>query len=193
MLSLTFAVTLVAELVLGALLIVSWVDPSRRVWPPPGRDSWQYRLVWLLTDVTAVGLIAMGILDWNTFGLDHWLRLPIGAGLGLAGLALALWGIRTLGIHRTSGLKDALVQAGPYQFTRNPQYVGDIGLLLGWAILCNSLLTWIVSVLAAAWFALAPFTEEPWLREQYGQAYDTYRRRVSRYLGLSPPAQGSET
>jgi protein-S-isoprenylcysteine O-methyltransferase Ste14 len=183
MLGLVFVVTLTAGLLLGALLIVSWTDPSRRVWPPPGRDSWQYRLVWGLTDVAAVGIVAVGILDWNTFGLDHWLRLPFGGGLVLAGLALALWGVRTLGIHRTLGLREEVIHAGPYRFTRNPQYVGDIALLLGWAILCNSLLTWIVSAVGAAWFALAPFTEEPWLREQYGEAYDAYRRRIPRFLG----------
>lgn len=185
MLGFAFAATLVAELLLGALLIASWIDPKRRVWPPPGRDSWQYRVVWMLTDVAAVGIVAVGILDWNTFAIDHWLRLPIGGGLALAGLALALWGVRTLGMHRSLGLKEALVQSGPYRFTRNPQYVGDIVLLVGWAILCNSLRTWIVSGLAAAWFALTPFTEEPWLREQYREAYDAYRRRVARYIGRS--------
>jgi protein-S-isoprenylcysteine O-methyltransferase Ste14 len=183
MLSLAFIATTAAGLLLGALLLLSRMDPSWRVWPPPGRNSWQYRLVWILTDVAAVGIVAVGILDWNTFVLDHWLRLPIGGGLALAGLALALWGVRTLGIHRTLGLSETLVHAGPYRFTRNPQYVGDIALLLGWAIACNSLPTWIVSALGAAWFALAPFIEEPWLREQYGEAYDAYRRRVPRFLG----------
>jgi protein-S-isoprenylcysteine O-methyltransferase Ste14 len=86
-------------------------------------------------------------------------------------------------MHRSLGLKEALVEAGPYRFTRNPQYVGDIFLLLGWAIVCNSLQTWVVSILAAVWFALAPFTEELWLREQYGEAYEAYRHRVPRYLG----------
>jgi len=183
MLGLAFIATTAAGLLLGALLLFSRMDPSWRVWPPPGRDSWQYRLVWILTDVAAVGIVAVGILDWNTFVLAHWLRLPIGGGLALAGLALALWGVRTLGIHRTLGLSETLIHAGPYRFTRNPQYVGDIALLLGWAIACNSLLAWIVSALGAAWFALAPFTEEPWLREQYGEAYDAYRSRVPRFLG----------
>ena len=183
MLTFAFAATVAAELLLGALLMASWIDPSRRVWPPPARDSWQYRVVWVLTDAAALGILAVGVLDWSTFAFAHWLRLPIGGGLAVAGLALALWGVRTLGIHRSLGLKDALVQAGPYRFTRNPQYVGDIVLLLGWAIVCNSLRTWIVSALAAAWFALTPFTEEPWLRKQYGEAYDAYRRRVPRYLG----------
>jgi protein-S-isoprenylcysteine O-methyltransferase Ste14 len=183
MLGPAFAATLIATLLLGALLVVSWIDPSRRIWPPPGRDSWQYRVVWALTDLAAVGIVAVGILDWNTFGLDHRLRLPVGGGLALAGLALALWGVRTLGIQRTLGLSEAFVHAGPYRFTRNPQYVGDMILLLGWAILCNSLLTWIVSALGAAWFGLAPIVEEPWLREQYGAPYEAYRRRVPRYLG----------
>jgi protein-S-isoprenylcysteine O-methyltransferase Ste14 len=189
MLGLTFAATLAAQLLLGAFLTMSWIDPSRRVWPPPARDSWQYRIVWILTDVSAVGVLAVGILDWNTFAIDHWLRLPIGGGLALAGLGLALWGVRALGIHRSLGLKDALVETGPYRFTRNPQYVGDIVLLLGWGILCNSLLTWIVSLLGMAWFAVAPFTEEPWLRARYGPAYEGFRRRVPRFLGR-PASRG---
>lgn len=183
MLGLAFVVTLTAGLLLCALLIASWIDPSRRVWPPPGRSSWQYKLVWVLAGVASVGIVAVGILDWNTFVLDHWLRLPIGAGLALAGLALALWGVHTLGIHRSLGLREALIHAGPYRFTRNPQYVGDIVLLLGWAIACNSLLTWIAAAVGAAWYAFAPFTEEPWLREQYGEPYDAYRRRAPRFLG----------
>ena len=182
--SIAFAITLGALLALGLCLGFSMARPHARVWPPPGRDSWQYRIVWILTDVAAVGILAVGILDWNSFAIDHWLRLPIASGLVLAGLGLALWGVRTLGMHRSLGLSEALVQGGPYSFTRNPQYVGDIVLLLGWAIACNSLRTWIVSALAAAWFALAPITEEPWLREQYGAAYDAYRRRVPRFLGL---------
>jgi len=185
MLALAFWVTLASELLLGAFLVVSWIDPSHRVWPPPSRDSWQYRFVWALTDVSAAGVLAVGILDWNTLGPGHWLRFAIGGGLVLSGLGLALWGIRTLGVHRTLGLKEAFLEAGPYRFTRNPQYVGDIALLIGWAIICNSLHTWIVSALGAAWFALSPFTEEPWLGEQYGKAYEAYRHRVPRYLGRS--------
>ena len=83
----------------------------------------------------------------------------------------------------TLGSLLVLVAEGPYRYTRNPQYVGDIVGLLGWGILCNSLLTWIVSLLGMAWFALAPFTEEPWLRARYGPAYEEFRRRVPRFLG----------
>lgn len=181
--TLLFTTTLMAEILLGACLIVSLVRPDARVWPPPDRDSWQYRVVWALTLISTAGVVLVGILDWNTTGLGQRLRLAIGAALAAGGLAFALWSVRTLGVHRSLGLKDTLVRAGPYHFTRNPQYVGDIVLLLGWAILCNADRTWLVSALAMAWFALAPFTEEPWLRAQYGEAYDAYRRDVPRFLG----------
>lgn len=184
-----FAVTSAAELLLGALLVSSWIAPSRRVWPPPARDSWQYRIVWVLTAVATIGILVVGVLDWNTSAIDHWLRVPIGGGLAVAGLALALWGVRTLGIHRSLGLTGALVGAGPYRLTRNPQYVGDIVLLLGWAIACNSLRTWIVCGLAAAWYALAPLLEEPWLRELHGEPYEAYLRRVPRFVGRSARAE----
>jgi hypothetical protein len=75
---LAFILTLGAELVLGAILAWSIARPGARVWPPPGRHSWQYRVVWVFTDIAAVGILAVGILDWNTFVIGHWLRLPIG-------------------------------------------------------------------------------------------------------------------
>ncbi len=178
-----FAITLGALLVLAVCLIASLVRPQARVWPPPGRASWQFWLVWTLTAVAAVGIVWVGILDWNRFALGHWLRLPIGGGLVLGGLLFARWGMTTLGRHTTLGLEGVLVAEGPYRYTRNPQYVGDIVALLGWGFLCNSLLTWIVSLLGMAWFALAPFTEEPWLRARYGPAYEDFRRRVPRFLG----------
>ena len=107
----------------------------------------------------------------------------MGTLLIVGGLALAMWGVGVLGVHATSGLRDSLVESGPYRFTRNPQYVGDLVLLLGWGILANSLRTWVLCILAMAWFTIAPFTEEPWLRKHYGEAYDAYCRRVPRLFG----------
>jgi len=183
MLDVIFVATLAAEVSLGGCLVISVVRPTLRIWPPPGRDSWQYRLVWTLTGLCSVGLIAVGMLHWNTFFFSHWFRIPVGAILIVGGLALALWGVRVLGVSATSGLQDSLVEVGPYRFMRNPQYLGDIVLLFGWGILANSLRAWVLCVVAMTWFALAPLTEEPWLRKQYGEAYDAYRQRVPRFLG----------
>lgn len=143
--SVVFAVTLAVEIALGVLLAWSIARPEAAVWPPPpqrGRRSWQYRLVWALIDLATLGIVAVGVLDWNTFVLDHWLRLPLGAALALGGGAFALWGIAHLSWHPSLGLEAELVRSGPYRWTRNPQYVGDIALLAGWGIFCNSLATW---------------------------------------------------
>lgn len=182
-----FWITFASLAVLGLCLVVSVLRPERRIWPPPGRHTWQYRLVWLLVDVATVGIVAVGVLDWNGLGLDPGLRLPVGAVLALGGGGFALWGIRHLSWHASLGLEGELVRSGPYRFTRNPQYVGDIAMLLGWAIVFGSLYAGILCAMGIGWFALAPLAEEPWLREQYGEPYDRYRRELPRFLRAPSP------
>ena len=87
--------------------------------------------------------MVLGILDWNTFVFPHAARLPVGAVLAGAGLSLAFWGVRSLSLHTSLGLKGPLVESGAYRYSRNPQYVGDVLFLVGWGLLCNSLLTWV--------------------------------------------------
>lgn len=189
--SIAFFTTLGALLALGLCLAFSLVRPHARVWPPPARHSWQFRALWGLTVISTAGIVLTGILDWNTGPLGHRLRLPVGATLMLGGLLLAFRGMTTLGRHATLGLEGTLIESGPYRWTRNPQYVGDIVALLGWAVLCNSGRTSWLAILAMACFVLVPFTEEPWLREQYGEPYDTYRSRVARFLGRPARPRGA--
>lgn len=40
----------------------------------------------------------------------------------------------------------------------------------------------VTHLLTALVLLLAPFAEEPWLEEQYGEAYLAYRRTMPRYL-----------
>lgn len=179
-----FWISLAAFAVLGISLLVSIRWPAHRIWPPPRQYSWQYWLVWGPTDVVTVGIWVVGILDWNSFVLDGWWRLPVGAFIALAGGGFALWGIWHLSWHASQGLQAEFIRSGPYRWTRNPQYVGDGFMLLGWAIVFNSLEAWILCLLGIAWFALAPVAEEPWLREQYGEPYERYRREVKRFLAF---------
>lgn len=76
------------------------------------------------------------------------------------------------------------MEEGPYRFTRNPQYVEDIGMLAGFAVLANLTFAWITCLLGMVWFFLAPLVEEPWLREKFGAEYDLYMQRVPRFLSL---------
>ena len=119
---------------------------------------------------------------WNSWVFQSPLRFVVGIPLALLGGMLAVWGMVTVGWKNTSGLKDGFVSYGPYRFTRNPQYVGDIVFFIGVGVIANSVFLWIAHLLLALVFVVAPLTEEPWLEEQYGDAYQEYRRRVPRFL-----------
>ncbi len=179
-----FALTLTAEILLGGSLVLTLLQPELRIWPPPSRRSWQFRLTWSLTGLSLLGVVALGVLDYNSLPWRPPLLKILGGLLIVAGNALALWGVRTLSVQSSLGLRGKLVTSGPYRFTRNPQYVGDLILLVGMALVFNSLYATIACLLGMVWFLLAPFTEEPWLEAQYGAAYRQYMRRVPRFLGL---------
>lgn len=79
----------------------------------------------------------------------------------------------------------ALVAAGPYRWTRNPMYVGVVGVLLGealalWSLplLIHALGTW------TAMFLFVLLYEEPALARRFGDSYLAYRRAVPRWVGL---------
>ena len=102
-------VAILVVMLYGAVWSVAF--PDRRIWPPPGRGSWQHVVTWVgfwaVCGLSAVLLF----LDWNS-----WIYL------------------------------------------------------------------WIAHLLLALVFVVAPLTEEPWLEEQYGEAYREYRKRVPRFL-----------
>ena len=180
-----FIAVAVALGVLDASLILSIASSFARVWPPPRRSSWQYWFTWSLFSLGVVGILGLGVLDWNGLALPAWLRIGLGLGPMGLGIAFGAWAVRVLGVRATQGLGGELATSGPYRYSRNPQYVGNVALLLGYGVLAASGPTLIAAALLALWFLLAPFAEEPWLREQIGPSYDEYLRSVPRFLGLS--------
>jgi len=131
-----------------------------------------------------LGIVVLGIVDWNSFIFRHWARFLVGGLLMAVGGSFALWAFTTLGARASQGLGDELVSSGPYRYSRNPQYVGTIPVLIGYAIICNSGLALVAAVLASGWFVLVPFAEEPWLRTQLGTPYEEYVAQVPRFLSL---------
>ena len=180
--SVVFTVDVAILFVMIAGAVWSIAFPSKRIWPPPGRGSWQWLLTWACFYATIALSAALICLDWNSWLFQSPLRFILGVPLTLLGGLLALWGIVTVGWRNTSGVKAGFVSSGPYRFTRNPQYMGDIVFFIGVGFIANSVYLWIAHVLLALWFAVAPLTEEPWLEEQYGDAYREYRGRVPRFL-----------
>ena len=170
-----FAIDVLILLMLLTGAFWSVALPDRRIWPPPYRYSWQQVLTWICC-CSVYGLnTALLILDWNSWRFETNLRFIIGIPLALLGGLLVVWGITSLGGTNTSGLQGGFVSSGPYRFTRNPQYVGNIILFVGVSTIANSLLLWITHALLTPVFVIAPLTEEAWLERQYGQVYDEYR------------------
>ncbi len=177
-----FAADVATLSVLLAGAVWSVIRPERRIWPPPGRRSWQYVLIWTCTVAAAGFSAALLFLDWNSWVFTGGIRFLVGVPIALLGGLLALWGVATIGWRNSSGVRDGFIPAGPYRFTRNPQYVGDAALLLGLGIVANSALLWVAHALAALSFIISPLSEEVWLTEQYGEEYERYRRNTPRFL-----------
>ena len=183
---LLFWIVSTAVLLNSATVVLSIVRPDLRVWPPPRKDSWQYYYNGAMSFTGLLGVVALGILDWNSFAFHHWTRVLVG-GLLMACGFFALWGYLTLGVHASQGLAGDLVTTGAYRFSRNPQYVGTIPAVLGYAIVCNSTLSLVAALLVSGVFVLVPFAEESWCREHLGEAYEEYAKQVPRFLGLRRP------
>ena len=68
-----------------------------------------------------------------------------------------------------------VTSSGPYRWTRHPLYVGSAIIGIGLAVACRS---WIAAAITifylAATLGAAARTEEAWLRETFGPAYDAY-------------------
>ena len=113
--------------------------------------------------------------------------LILGVIVLLVGLLIASSAIRTFRRHRTTTLPTrpavALVQDGPFRFTRNPMYV-SLGIsYAGLALMVDSLwslLLLIPVVLAINYYVIV--REEKYLTREFGDEYRSYRAKVRRWI-----------
>lgn len=137
-----------------------------------------------------VFLAALGV-GW----LLNWLvplRLPsplhiAGGILSIAGFIFGRWGVRSLHRAGTAVRPDrpvtALVTDGPYQYTRNPLYIGLTTIYLGIALSTGVL--WLLVTLAPV-LAMTNWKivrrEEQFLEAKFGETYRAYKARVRRWV-----------
>ena len=110
-------------------------------------------------------------------------------GLGVlvvaAGEGVRLWAVHHIGaISRTrSDRLGPLIATGPFAFVRNPLYLGNILLWVGFALSAH--LLWlapvIVALFAFEYHAIVRW-EETLLAERLGEPYRRYMQRVPRWL-----------
>ena len=176
----------VADIAVHYLLLsaMGWsvAFPKRRIWPPPKKQSWQYIIIWTLFYLALLLNILLLGLDWNNWVISKPVRFFVGIPVIIIGSLLVIWGFVTLGIKNTSGIENKFITAGPYRFTRNPQYLGDVSLFAGIMLLSNSLDVAIVHVLGGIVFLITPLAEEIWMEQQYRDQYIQYKYTTARFL-----------
>jgi protein-S-isoprenylcysteine O-methyltransferase Ste14 len=180
-----FSLSLALELFYILMFIITIRLPDFRFWPPPSHKSWQFFVAWFVAGVVAVNFLFLGLLDFDSFILPHfWLRLPFAFFLFLLAMVLGIWVYAVFPFRATIGLGNKLITNGPYRYSRNPQYICDSLSIIGFMILTNSWMVWVVGILGVILNILAPFTEEPWLKARFGDAYMKYESRVPRFIRL---------
>jgi protein-S-isoprenylcysteine O-methyltransferase Ste14 len=177
-----FLVFLVIASVFSIGMVIQLFYPKVNIWPPPGKNSWQFWYIWILYPIGVINLAAIAILDSGSIKIDHWFWYLLGFLFLVLGVPLDEWSVRTLDVHQTLGLKGTLLTEGPYRLSRNPQYVAEILIYAGIVLITMSIMSLIIGTILALWFFLAPFSEEPWLEEQFGEQYQEYRENVPRFI-----------
>jgi protein-S-isoprenylcysteine O-methyltransferase Ste14 len=153
------------------------------------RDPWVWGQLALFV-VVGVGAplvprhLSLGELDPLINRVDPELIRWVGAPLIVAGLAIAVWGVRSLGRSLTPGTEPLpgapLVTSGAYAHVRHPIYAGVVLGLAGYTLVwSNWVLALLVGLLARAYFNGKAKAEERWLVQRHA-AYESYLRKVPR-------------
>jgi protein-S-isoprenylcysteine O-methyltransferase Ste14 len=175
---------IIAQILATIAIIFSILFPAHRIWPPDKSSSWKHYLMWLLFDISTVGIVVVGIFDRGSLAFPRWMQFAIGVPLLIGGIGFSLWSIIILGPSSTYGNEGPPILRGPYRISRNPQYLGFIVALIGWSIVTSS---WTTILAALVWIVplvLVPFAEEPWLLQRHRSEYEEYLRKVPRFVSL---------
>ena len=149
------------------------------------RTYWQLQ-AWQLAGLISAVLAAKEVPGAALPG-SPWLWVVLGCVVGLMGVALRWWAIRTLGKQFTRNLQIAenheLVVGGPYRRIRHPSYSGAILMLAGVGLgLGNSLSLVACLVLPAIGYLRRIPREEALLRAELGDPYVEYSSRTRRLV-----------
>ena len=109
-----------------------------------------------------------------------------GLSLTISGAALALWAQIHMGrswrIGAAEGHLGAIVDTGPFAWSRNPVFVGQIALFTGLVLVFPTLPQLCAALALIVAVAIQVRVEERVLARDLGEPYLTYKRRVRRWL-----------
>jgi protein-S-isoprenylcysteine O-methyltransferase Ste14 len=107
-----------------------------------------------------------------------------GFSLVFAGQALRFWAVGCIGRYRGERVTAmSLTTWGPYAFVRNPLYVGNGLIGLGWGLTAGPLPTvvFVITFVLLYTVLIVPH-EESFLSEKFGAEYDRYRETTGRFF-----------
>jgi len=116
------------------------------------------------------------VVSWRVWGV-------VGVALNFAGLLFTVWARVHLGRNWSGAVTlkqdHELITSGPYRIVRHPIYTGLLLAFAGLAVARGEWRSILGLVIMALSFWLKLRIEERLMVEQFGSAYETYRRRVN--------------
>ena len=178
------AAFLASMLIAMACSAASAPNPTKKgTRTPPGQ-----RLVLASVQVVTLPLLVfLPYADKRAIFVIHaeWVRW-LGLGSALAGYAIVLVALRTLGKNYSAYVtiqdQHRLVQTGIYSVVRNPIYLGTMLLWPGACLVFRSWLVLPVFVYKLVFGVLRGAQEERVLREHFKAEYEAYRKRTWRLV-----------
>jgi len=147
--------------------------------------------MWLIILMSTTGQL-VSVIDWayfqsheRSFSIWVW----IGVLLAIIGLGLRIWAIETLqsAFSATVQIKNdqQLITSGPYRWLRHPSYTGAWIVMIGVALIFNSIVGLIF--MGPGMFLIYGMrisTEERTLRDAFGEKYIKYQSRTKKLIPL---------
>lgn len=140
--------------------------------------------VWLMGCIVLVWLQVWlwPAATWDIAGMS-----ALGAALFWGGLALMGWAILSFRAFATSVVPHQtprrIISTGPFAFSRNPIYLGDLMVLVG--VIAGQgayLMLWSVPFLAVILVRRFIAPEELRMKENFGVEYEVYAQKTRRWL-----------
>ena len=160
-------------------------------------DHWILRLrglIYMAGFVLIWGWLALTVRRWDVIlgGPLPQSLASIGiavmiAGGVLAGICIGLFIGPGKGTPAPFDPPRAFVATGPYRWVRNPMYIGGAGVLLGLGLWLRSPgIVGLTVIFLAVFHFFVVLYEEPTLRRQFGDSYESYLGRVRRWWPTIP-------
>jgi len=152
------------------------------------------RLFFRFRSYTPIPLIVLALI----FARPSWRSFGAGLGMMLFGEVLRFWGVAFAGsATRTTGQAggDRLITDGPFGYVRNPLYLGNFFLSLGYLVMTWAWMPWMLVVLTSLFglqYGFIVHLEEEYLSKRFGSEYDHYRRSVRRWIPRLFPYPASQ-